>query len=204
MKRANLRDFEETLRKRRLHVFSPLDIVRLFGWSPTAVRFLLHRYAKRGIVLKLRKGLYALAGVAIPDTYLANRLYEPSYVSLESALSIHGVIRETVYSVTSITARRTRRFGALGREFLYHQVQPRAFAGYSAMKRGDFTSLVALPEKALVDHYYLAIRGGRRPLDVDRLRLADLSAHSLRKYARLYNNKRLTQEIETLITRLPI
>ena len=181
-------------------MFSPKDIILLFGWSITAVKFLLHRYTKRGITIRLKNGLYALSGVIIPDFYIANRLQEPSYVSLETALSHHQIILETVYTITSVTTRPPRERTVLNKTYRYHRVLPRAFTGYSPMTQGDFTSLVADPEKALVDYYYLVARGKRKPLDFDRLRLQKLNRHKINKYARLFNNRTLIQLLSKLFS----
>ncbi len=197
-KRANLRQFEETLKKRRLFVFEPKDVVRLFGWSATSVKFLLHRYTKRGITVRLKNGLYAFNGVTIPEFYVANRLCEPSYVSLEAALSFHRLIPETVYTITSITTRIPRERSVLGREYRYHRVQPHAFTGYKPITQGDFTALVADPEKALVDYYYLVARGLRKPLDKERIRMNDLKRHKMNAYARLFKNGKLISLLTAL------
>lgn len=196
--RANLREFEETLKKRRLFVFEPKDIVRLFRWSNTSVKFLLHRYTKRGITVRLKNGLYAFSGVTIPEFYIANRLCEPSYVSLEAALSFHRLIPETVYTTTSITTRAPRERSALGKEYRYHRVQSHSFTGYKPVVQGDFTALIADPEKAVVDYYYLVARGLRKPLDKERLRIKDLKRHQISTYARLFKNKKLMSLLETL------
>ena len=186
------------LKKRRLFVFEPKDVIRLFGWSATSVKFLLHRYTKRGITTRLKNGLYAFSGVTIPEFYIANRLCEPSYVSLEAALSFHRLIPETVYAVTSMTTRLPRKRSVLGKEYRYHRIQPHAFTGYKPITLGDFTALVADPEKTLVDYYYLVARGLRQPLDKERLRLNDLKRHKVNGYARLFKNKTLTSLLAAL------
>jgi predicted transcriptional regulator of viral defense system len=40
---------------------------------------------------------------------VANKIYEPSYVSLESALAYYKIIPETVLGVTSISSRKTKQ-----------------------------------------------------------------------------------------------
>lgn len=196
--RANLRYFEETLKKRRLFVFEPKDVVRLFGWSATGVKFLLHRYTKRGITVKLKNGLYALSGVTIPEFSIANRLQEPSYVSLEAALSFHRLIPETVYTITSMTTRTPRERSVLGKEYHYYRIRPSAFTGYKPITQGDGTVLVADPEKALVDYYDLVARGLRKPLDTERLRINDLKKQKVDAYARLFKNRKLPSLLATL------
>lgn len=191
MKRADLTTFLETLRAKHIYVFSGLDLMRLFGWSETSVTFLLHRYAKKGVVRRLKRGLYALSGVTVSEFYVANRLYEPSYVSLESALSFHHVIPEVVYGVTSVTAKATRSHKIGNQEYTYHKIKRQAFAGYEPVDQAGFTVLMARPEKAFVDYCYLVTKGAKPPLDRDRLRRDRLDANRVRKYADLFKSARL-------------
>ncbi len=193
-------DFVETLKKEGLFVFGKTDLMRLFGRSHTSVTFLLHRYSKRGVLIRLKNGLYALVGATIPEFYLANRLYEPSYVSLETALSFHGIIPETVYAVTSITTLTPRERMVSGKRYLYHRIQPKAFTGYRPMEQGEFTCLIAEPEKALVDYYYFVARGLRKPLDVDRLHLKNLDSHKLMEYASLFSHQKLDLLLKELFS----
>lgn len=199
-KRANLMDFVETLKKEGLFVFGKTDLMRLFGWSHTSVTFLLHRYSKRGVLIRLKNGLYALVGATIPEFYIANRLCEPSYVSLETALSFHGIIPETVYAVTSITTLTPRERVVSGKKYQYHRIQAKAFMGYQPIAQGAFTCFVADPEKALVDYYYFVARGLRKPLDVDRLHLENLNTLKLMDYASLFHHLRLDLLLKELFS----
>jgi predicted transcriptional regulator of viral defense system len=199
-KRANLREFEETLKKGHLLIFSNEDIIRIFGWSKTSVKFLLHRYTRRGITTRLKNGLYMLSGATVSEFYIANRLCEPSYVSLETALSFHNIIPETVYAITSITTRATRVRTANGKSYQYHRILRSAFTGYKPLSLGDFTVLVAEPEKALVDHCYLVARGWRKPLDADRLRLKNLDRKKINDYARLFKSKKMIGLLENIMS----
>lgn len=199
MPRANVWLFAETLRRERLFIFTSTDLVRRFGWTKTPVRFLLHRYTQRGITVRLRRDLYALSGVYVPEPYVANRLSEPSYVSLETALALHHVIPETVYGVASITTKRARTFNVLGTAYSYHHVASKAFTGYAPLTRDGFTSLVADPEKALVDYCYLVVHGRRQPFDAERARLGELSRHKIERYARLYGDPRLGRLLHTIL-----
>lgn len=196
--RADLKTFIDTLNQRGLFVFNKLDLTRLFGWTDTAVTFLLHRYAKKGIVTPLKRDLFALSGVTASDFYIANRLREPSYVSLESALSFHHVIPEVVYAVTSVTTRTTRTYEALNRTFRYHHLKRVAYVGYEPIDQGGLTVLMATPEKALADYCYLVTKGLKRPLDTDRLRLDRLDVSRLRQYVALYRSFRLTKMVNDL------
>jgi predicted transcriptional regulator of viral defense system len=152
--KVNLIQVEQAIRERRLRLFSPLELQRMLRISAIAARFLVHRYAKRGVFLKLRKGLYCLAGQPPSEMVMANRLYEPSYLSFEFALSYYHLIPEAAYVVTSATSRPTRALAALGKTFEYHRLKRSAFAGYEPVKVGTEAILMATPEKALLDTLY--------------------------------------------------
>lgn len=65
-------------------------------------------------LISLKNGLYVpgpASKVARPELMLiANHLWGPSYVSMETALSYWGLIPERVYETTSDTVKRSRMF----------------------------------------------------------------------------------------------
>lgn len=191
MKRASLSEFTDTLRAKQLFVFTKLDLTRLFGWSDISVTFLLHRYTRRGVVQHLRKGLYQLTGIPVSEFYLANRLHEPSYVSLETALSFHRIIPETVYVVTSMTTVAGRAHEVNGVRYEYHRIKLAAYGQYEPHDFDGLVAMIACAEKAFVDHCYLVTKGLKTPLDPDRLRLDRLDRARVAKYAAMFNNYRL-------------
>ena len=186
--------FEATIRQKKFGLFSALEIRRLFGVSKVAATFLLHRYSKKKLIVQVRRGLYSLAGAVPPDLYIANKIYEPSYVSLETALSYHRVIPETVYAITSVTPKATRRFSSLGKAFIYRTIKRAAFTGYAVERLKGYGFLMADPEKAFVDSNYLRLREGRSPLlrfNRDKIR----PSKALR-YARLFGSPKLTDIVK--------
>ncbi len=120
------------------------------------VRRQLSRWTKRGVVLQLRRGLYALAPpfrrVEPHPFWLANRLRAGSYVSLESALDFHGLIPEAVPAVTSVTPGRPGTAATpLGR-FIYRHLKRAGAEGFVPVEVAPGqTAFVARPEKALLD-----------------------------------------------------
>lgn len=118
----------------------------------------------RGVLLPIRRGLYILGAevregpVVLP--LVANRLYGPSYVSLEYALSHHGLIPEGVFDVTSVTFRRSRTVTTpLGRFSYLHLPQPAYGIGIRMEQgAGGVSFLLASPEKALCDLLMLTRR----------------------------------------------
>lgn len=110
-----------------------------------------------GDLVSLKKGLYILgaehrpAPVSLP--LVANLLYGPSHVSLDFALSWHGLIPEGVFEVSSVTPRRAREYNTpLGRFTYIHTSQPLYGTGITMARNPDGSAfLIASPTKALCD-----------------------------------------------------
>jgi predicted transcriptional regulator of viral defense system len=117
----------------------------------------LSLWVKKGNLLRLKNGLYAFAKdkEKIKGEEIAAFIYEPSYLSLESALAWYGFIPEMVYAYVSVTARINRTFSNDFGTFLYRHIQPALFWGYTETKTEYGHYLMAEPEKALLDYLYL-------------------------------------------------
>ena len=100
-------------------IFTPREFKGIFGVKENTASLFIGRNLKSGLFVKLRNGFYAIKDSA-PSLYLiANKLYQPSYVSLEKALSHYGIIPETVYAITSVTTKPTREFKSSKGVFSY-------------------------------------------------------------------------------------
>lgn len=134
--------------------------------DPVDVASQLSRWVAAGKLIALRRGVYAIGEPyrrRDPHAFeLANAIVQPSYVSLESALSFHGLIPEAVFSTTSVARTRPAEYEtALGR-FSYRVISADLFWGYEAVPVAADTrqrAYVALPEKALLDLVYLRPHG---------------------------------------------
>ncbi len=178
------------LKEKEISIFSPRDIVIIFGATGTAAKFFVHRNAKKGLLVRLKKSkkgsLYAMAD-NMPDEYVtANRLYEPSYVSLDTALSYHKMIPETIYGITSVTTKATRTFEVSNICYQYFRIKKSIFTGYKPLRHKDKTILMAEPEKALADYLYF-IDLKKRALHFERLELKQISRKKLMQYIKLYS-----------------
>ncbi|HXB94912.1 MAG TPA: hypothetical protein VNU70_07130 [Puia sp.] len=117
----------------------------------------IHQLVKSGILERVTKGLY-IAGSALPaerpDPFLlANQILGPSYVSVESALSYHGLIPERVYTITSMTTKASRRYTTPSGGFTYTRLSLPyySFGIRSVQLTKQQTVMMASPEKALLD-----------------------------------------------------
>lgn len=192
-------DFSAKIKEKKLYIFGAKDIRALFGVSVVAASGLLYRYKKSGFILQLKPGLYVLPDNLPPDVYLANKLYRPSYVSLEFALSYHGVIPETVYEITSVTTKTTRRFevGALGKVFSYRKIKKIAYTGYETLRQKGVGFYIADAEKAFVDMNYLRLVSRQKP--VSRFSKERLDPKKAIRYAKLFGVNKLTSIIKTTL-----
>ena len=197
VKLVNQTIFAAKIKEKKLYIFSANDIRALFGVSAVAVAGLLHRYKKRGFIIQVKRGFYVFPDALPPDVYIANKLYGPSYVSLEFALSYHGVIPETVYEITSVTAKATRRFETLGRVFSYRKIKRAAYTGYETQRQQGLSFYIADAEKAFVDADYLRLMNGRKP--ISRFNKEKINSEKALRYAKLFNNAKLVGIIKSTL-----
>lgn len=109
-----------------------------------------------GTLISLKRGLYVVGAPWRQETLclplIANRLYGPSCVSLEYALSWHGLIPERVIEVTSVCTGRGRELeNSLGR-FSYSKIPQQLFPlGLTIEGVGNQCFWLASPTKAVCD-----------------------------------------------------
>lgn len=196
-KLVNWREFEVKIKDKNILLFSATDIRRLFGTTKVAATFLLHRYSKKGFIIRVKRGIYVLPDALPPELFIANKIYEPSYVSLEFALSYRRVIPETVYEITSVTPKATRRFETLGKIYSYRRIKKAAFAGYTIERQKDFSFQIADAEKAFVDANYFRMLDGLKPLS--RFNKERVNSAKTIQYALLFGDPRLISIIKTTL-----
>lgn len=186
------------LRKNKLYLFTLQDIKNLFPMeSEKTIKNNFTRWVSKGYCVRLRKNLYEFTeegrGYNIPDVYVANRLYGPSYISLETALSIYSIKPDIAAAVTSITLRGTRTFKNQYGTFLYHTCKEKAFLGYRLISYDGFKVCIADKEKALVDFfYYRMLTGFSLDFEDERLNkniLKTIRWEKVALYAKMYNLK---------------
>jgi len=136
-------------------VFSLADIRQA---EPGFHRRRLNEWQEKGYIKKVVKGHYVFSSLELDERALfeiANRIYAPSYVSFEMALSYFGLIPESVFGITSASTRKTSRFSTTLGEFLYRTIHPRLYFGFEIMRHGGKSFKVAQPEKAFLDLLYI-------------------------------------------------
>jgi predicted transcriptional regulator of viral defense system len=199
--------------KSQLFDFGCFSVNQVYAWQPKFDRNNLVRWVRRGYLLRLRQGLYTFPEYRDrPDMalYFAGRIYNPSYISLHTALSGYGLIPESVAQITSVTSLKTARFANAFGEYSYKSVREDLMFGYEPrLLAGGRTASYATREKALLDLLYLypfyntAHELAELRLDRDALR-TDLNRETLEAFAARYrslafaNRVRLLQEVYEL------
>jgi predicted transcriptional regulator of viral defense system len=164
---------------------------------------------RKGVVVRVKKGLYVLGKGYRRRPYsrelLANLIYGPSYISLESALQYHGLIPERVEALTSVTTGRSRKFDTPVGRFVYREIPLRAYR--IGMTRVDVQDqpafLIATPEKALADKIRDDRGAGMRSLKqmavylfenlrLDEDALAGMAPEAIAEIARRYRSRKVT------------
>lgn len=123
----------------------------------------LRGWQKKGLVIKLKRGLYILnendRKIEPSRIFLANALYSPSYVSTTYAFGFYDLIPEKVIDVTSITTKKTAKFTNIFGTFIYQHLKTNLFFGFKEIKdENGFPVLIAEPEKAILDFIYLNLK----------------------------------------------
>lgn len=132
------------------------------------LNIILSRQAKRGAIVRLRRNLYVARSYldnverrGIYSDYVefaANKLYSPSYLSLDYVLHQHNMLTEIPRNMTSVGLRKTDRFSNELGNFIYHKIKEELFHGFKIVKKGNFSILKATKAKALFDFLYLRKR----------------------------------------------
>lgn len=187
---------QQHLQAKGVQLFSPSEFQRVFGVSLRAAQEFIKDHCD-DLFFKVRNGLYALRIDTPADEIIANRLYAPSYISFEYALSRAGIIPESVYTITSATARLTREFIVNNKSFTYSRIKKQAYRGYRTEKIGGATVLIAEPEKALVDYLYFVDL--KRKTVNERFNIRGLKKKTVIEYARLFGRKSLIKLVRGVL-----
>lgn len=174
--------------------FPKLDKRRLSEWS------------KKGYIENVKRGFYRFTDQPLNQGtiyFIANKIYTPSYISLESALAFHQIIPEAVFSVTSISSLNTTQLNSSVGNFRYNHLKENLFFGYELVELNGLTFALAKPEKAILDYLYLhsnlttiedfeGLRWNKEVLKkVDFQRFSD--------YLQLFNSKIVSKRFQLLL-----
>jgi len=114
-------------------------------------------FEKNNIVKNIEKNKYCIIGRDVTTFEIANYLYQPSYISLETALNYWGILSQFPFEITSITSKKSVTKNFEDKTYSYSHISNKYFGMFT--KKNNV--LIALPEKALFDQIYLTSKGIR-------------------------------------------
>jgi predicted transcriptional regulator of viral defense system len=189
--------------KNELKDFTIFSLNEIRNIEPDFYRPRLNEWQDKGYIKKVVRGYYIFSDLKLSEEILfkiANRIYLPSYISLESALSYYHLIPESVYGITSISTRKTYHFRTSIGEFIYRTLKPLLFFGYDLIKFQEKYLKMASIEKALLDYFYLHADIVTEQ-DFDSLRInkemffEKMNEEKLQNFLEKFNQKKLTGRI---------
>ncbi len=129
--------------------------------EPDFYRPRLNEWIKKGYIRKFIRNYYVFSSVSADERFIfsaANRVYAPSYISLQSALAFYGIIPDKPFSVTGLSTRKTKSFSTPFGRLIYRKVAAKHFWGYTIEGEPSTAFMIARPAKALLDLMYLETR----------------------------------------------
>ena len=131
------------------------DVAALLDLSTGAASHTLRRLARARLVGSLRRGLWSVSDRVDP---LAMAEYitapYPSYVSLQTALYLRGMIMQIPATIYLVSLARSARVTTPIATYSLHHVAPEIFDGFEVQPKSGIK--LAFAEKALVDLLYLS------------------------------------------------
>jgi predicted transcriptional regulator of viral defense system len=172
----------------------------------------LSRWMNTGYISQVKRGLYVFGDEksALDPSIISFLLYEPSYISLESALSFYCLIPELVPVTTAVSPKTTRIFENQYGKFSYRRIRPELFFGYVSREVPSGKYLIAEPEKAVLDYIYFNQSSLNSTDDINEWRINTeefkniIDISKLKKYLKEYNSKQMEKITELLLNHVNI
>ncbi len=180
----------------------------------SSIRTTVYRWAKAGLVIPLKKGIYVTRrfyerhrGDADFSMMVSAILTPQSYISLEFVLQRNSILTDFTYPVSAVTSKATHVIeNSLG-TFTYRHVKEPIYGGYSISEYCGIPFGVASVAKSLFDYIYLRNWSNvRRSADFNlaeelRLSLGDFSAaerYEFSEYVRLSRSRKMEWALANL------
>ncbi|KKP38563.1 MAG: hypothetical protein UR28_C0015G0035 [Candidatus Peregrinibacteria bacterium GW2011_GWF2_33_10] len=119
----------------------------------------LVEWQEKGYIKKVIKKYYIFSDIGLNEYSLfviANKIYSPSYISFEQALSCYNLIPEGVFVITSATSKKTAEFFTTVANFSYNSLKETLMFGYCVKyDRNNLPYNMADIEKTVLDYFYI-------------------------------------------------
>lgn len=173
---------------KRKKIFSLSDLSQLTEEDKSLLAVQLNRLVKTGILKRVAYGWYGNPFAPPSLEEIAMVLRYPSYLSMEYALSKHGILSQMVYTLTLVTTKLPYTYRTERAVYEYHQISKKLFWGY---KKEEMVQ-IAEPEKALLDFIYIRY-AKNKGLDIERIEslindmdIKELNSKKLHMYSKKF------------------
>lgn len=158
-------------------------------------------WCNKKYLIKIKNGLYMFNNRmdSVDAIELSQLIYEPSYISMESALRYYNFIPEMVYAITCVTTKANRNFKNVAGNYIYSHIKPELFFGYIPIKTKYGYYYVAEPEKAVLDFIYLKLSQINNDDEFNELRLnlseisSTINKKKFNQYLNVFNIKKMSE-----------
>jgi len=163
------------------------DVARAFGIGMDSAKVTVSRYARMGLLLRLKRNAYVLRErwntLERPEKFiLANLGQVPSYISLMTALDHYEITTQVQRGIIeSVAIKRTKEIPLNGSVFRYTKIGRNLYSDF-IKEQGYF---IATPEKAFLDAFYL-MSFGRYAIDIASIDARKLNLQKISRMSRKY------------------
>lgn len=167
----------------------------------------LSNWIKSWYITPIIRGFYLYSNIKINQSllyFISNKIYSPSYISLESALNYYAIIPEQTFSIISVWTNKTINFDRKIWYFNYKKIKNTLFWWYKIIKVWENKFLIADLEKAILDYLYLN-KNIKDENDFDWLRWnkeilnEKLNIERIKKYTNMFQSKVIEKKVNLLL-----
>ena len=170
-------------------LFSLSDLAQLTGISKSVLSVQLTRLIKAKVINRAAQVWYENPFNTPSNEEISMVIRYPAYISMEYALSKHGILSQATYTLTLMTTKLPYIYKTKQTVYEYHQIGKSLFWGF----KKDGTVQIAEPEKALLDLIYIRhIKNKELKIDgvaslVNDTSVDELDLETLQKYSKKYS-----------------
>ena len=188
-----MKNLIETLQRIDKIYYTIADLRKITRLSTNSLYVVLSRLVRRKSLIRLTSGVFMVSDKYNQIDVAANMLYQPSYLSFESALSRYGILSQVPYALTFATTKKTLSKKMDGVAVEYRMLKKSLFFGF---ERSGLL-FIATPEKALLDTLYFA-SFGKLIVKIDQFDVKEINSTKMKKLMAAYPERTQTMVYELL------
>lgn len=147
----NLYQIKDTLSHQERALFTIPEIARIIGVQKKIATIYVQRMLKKKLVFHIERNKVSTTD----DPFvIASQLIMPCYISLTTALYLHGAIGQVINNIFLLTSRQRRAITIFGMEASFIKTRPPMMFGYKKVAKGSSFIMLAELEKAIIDCLY--------------------------------------------------